>query len=83
MARNSGFTAQIAVHALHDQLWDAAATVTIISPFYDAGLSIEYAVDGLAVHVPQLADLRLLIVPLNWYVLGRRLGIFHWISTRR
>jgi len=30
----------------HDGLRNAAANVTIISPFYDAGLPVEYAANG-------------------------------------
>jgi hypothetical protein len=36
--------------------------VAAISPFYDAGLSIEMTVHGLAMHVPHLGYFRLGIV---------------------
>ena len=45
------------VNPQHDGLRNAAANVTIISPFYDAGLPVEYAANGFPVHVPHLADL--------------------------
>jgi len=60
------------VNPQHDGLGNAAATVTVIFPFYDAGLSIEYMVDGLAMHVPHCGDLALGVVLLDGHVLGQR-----------
>ena len=67
--------------AQHDRLGNPTASVAVIPPFHDAGLSIEHAVDCLAMHVPQGCDFRCGIVPLLSHV-GRLLDFAFQFSPR-
>ena len=64
----------------HDGLRNAAANVTIISPFYDAGLPVEYAANGFPVYVPHLADLSISGVTLLLRSGSSLRSALFWIS---